>query len=138
MAGSFADFVDDWQHLVSAMENHESELEGLETVRTALADLLQTALDRRALQQQLKAQGEDMTVQMQDIVQSGNDLVRNIRSQIRGKLGSRSLLLKEFGVAPLGRRRRKSQSVTTPPPPPPTEITANRGGLKIVKSGESS
>jgi hypothetical protein len=112
-------------------------LEGLGTARATLASLVQSALEKSALQKQIRTQGEDMTDQMRVTLQQGNDLARDIRSQIRGQLGARSLLLKEFRVAPLGRRRRKSQPVT-PPPPPPIEITANHGGLKIVKSGESS
>jgi ABC-type transporter Mla subunit MlaD len=116
MPGSFADFVDDWQHLVSAIDSHQEQLEGLGTARATLASLVQSALEKSALQKQLKTQGEDMTDQMRETLEQGNDLARDIRSQIRGKLGSRSLLLKEFRVAPLVKKRR------TKPAPPPVEI----------------
>ena len=112
---SFADLIRDWQRVLQAFLDHTVALAPAESRRVALSDLLSRALDLKARQDSHTAIRQQITQELDQVLEEGREQARQIRGMAKAILGSRNERLVQFDVAPLRRRSRKAK----PPEPPP-------------------
>jgi hypothetical protein len=126
---SFADILLDWEGLLAALREHPELEATLESERLALEQDLATARDFKAQQEIHKASRQELTQQIETVVDHGKEVAMTIRAVTKGRIGVRNERLVLFGVAPLRRRPRKP--VVTVPPEGESEIPAP----EVEKSG---
>lgn len=112
---SQADISQDWTGLLDATEKNpelrqatEVEYQALKRLHTDMQSLMVQQLD-------LKAQRQEVTQKLREVITQGRDVAMRIRSVAKGKLGPRSERLVHFSVAPLRRRGGRKPVVVKPP-----------------------
>jgi hypothetical protein len=130
----------DWEGLLGAVERNASLLPQVDPRKAALEAILAKARDMKAQQEDLDAKKQATTQALQQLVDEGQETARKLRAFVVSSLGSRTELLKQFGLPP--RRRRSSKQaeqlpdVATPkvvlPPlgPPDSSINEQKGDEK--------
>lgn len=121
---SFADFLTDWELLLSAVQSHGSELPDLSPYVESLSELLQEGRDLGARQQASRAQLALDAKRRRDLMPEGRAAASRLRAAVKAFYGGHNERLVEFGVRPL--RQHRSTPAEAPPPPvgPPPEIAA--------------
>ncbi len=111
-----ADVALDWKELLDSTVNSPDLFASVETELQTLAQFLETFQVLKARQLELKAQRQETTQQLREIVARGKEAAVTIRSVLRGKVGPWSERLVHFKVTPIRRRLRKPVVVDIQPP----------------------
>lgn len=156
---SIADTREDWDSLYSALgENEALNDPALQELRGQLGAVILALKILAADQKDLQARRQAVTQQMRITRKTGADLVVQIRSVIRGRLGHRSELLTRYRIRPTRRRTRKVEeeagisvyprpdlltaiglaSAPSPAAPDPEPATLEPGGAVPVGDPPSS
>jgi hypothetical protein len=114
---AIADYVDDWQQLLTAIIANASDLEPLETLRQQLATTLVEVQDFSSREKANRSERQQWTQKRQEAMVRGKDLASRLRSGLRLAYGSRTEKLVEFGALPLRPRKtaKKPAPLTTDP-----------------------
>lgn len=105
---ALADTREEWDSLYSALgENEALNDPYLRNLRDQLGALILALKILAADQKDLQARKQAVTQQMRITRKTGEDLVVQIRSAIRGRLGHRSEMLTRYRIRPTRRRTRK-------------------------------
>jgi hypothetical protein len=114
---SIADFLQDWELLLAALDQNLGDLPQLEIARTKLNGLLEQA---RILVPQQAAQAsakQSTSAQIEAVLTSGRKVATVIRFTVKEHYGTRNQKLTEFNLQPF-------RSRTVPPTLPPPESPA--------------
>lgn len=131
---TYTDVIGDWEKLLAAVNEHEDVLPDIRDERAALQQALQDAKDEKARQESYKAARQLATQELEMLLDRGREIAMRLRGAAKLKIGPRSELLVQFGVAPLRRRTRRNPE-EIPPAPPPVETPAPEEGAE--KGGEA-
>ncbi len=105
---SIADTREEWDSLYSALgENEALDDPVLRDLRDQLGAVILALRILAADQRELQARRQAVTQQMRITRKTGADLVVQIRSAIRGRLGHRSEMLSRYRIRPTRRRTRR-------------------------------
>ena len=115
-ASSYADYLADWERLLTAVENNEEGLPDLMVQKIPLQDLLQEARDLAASQDASKAQLRVDSKRRRALVPEGRAAASRLRAALKAHFGGHSERLVQYGIAPLRARR------TLPPDPIPIPV----------------
>ncbi|HEX3554810.1 MAG TPA: hypothetical protein VIA62_16430 [Thermoanaerobaculia bacterium] len=107
----------DWEGVSGACAQNATLVPKSETIRPELESILTEARDLKLQQENLEGNRKAVTQRLQQLVQAGRDVARNLRNQVKVELGAKSEHLTQFGVAPIRSRSRKVKSgpVVNPP-----------------------
>lgn len=118
---SYADFIANWFHLVTAVNTNAEDLQSLVDVN---ADLEAAAAAARLLNNRRSALRAELTQATKDLnvaMKTGRDMATRLRSGIRSQFGNRNEKLLEFNMRPFRGRVQEEGSEAgagvTPPPP---------------------
>lgn len=126
-ASSYADYLADWERLLTAVENNEEGLPDLMVQKIPLQDLLQEARDLAASQDASKAQLRVDSKRRRALVPEGRAAASRLRAALKAHFGGHSERLVQYGVAPLRARR------TLPPDPIPIPVEIAEPPAEIVE-----
>jgi hypothetical protein len=110
---SFADFIADWERLLTAVTNNETNLPDLSAQVGSLDYILQEAKAVSARQDASRAQLAADSKRRREVTFEGRAAASRIRSALKGHFGGHNEKLVEFGVRP-GRQRRSTPLVDPP------------------------
>ncbi|MEA2602060.1 MAG: hypothetical protein QOF89_3052 [Acidobacteriota bacterium] len=117
-----------WRQLGTSIVTNSGDLPHLETHRTQLGEILGRAENLSSQQATLTASKQDVSKQLQDVMDEGRKLATFLRAGVKQHYGNRAEKLVEFGLRPFRSRRRltDAQPPTTekPTPPPTTGVSA--------------
>ncbi len=120
MPSSYADYVKDWESLITAVQENLGQLpnvgEHLQELSTAVDDLKA----RKTVQELHSGARQKATQDLGDSLELGKEAAVKLRGYVKSKLGPRNELLVRFGMAPARSRSRRTLK-PPPPPPPPVE-----------------
>lgn len=125
---TYTSVVEDWERLLSAINEHVGVLPDVSAERLALEQALQDAREEKARQVSYTAARQLATQELEIILDRGREIAMRLRGAAKLKIGPRSELLVQFGVAPLRRRARRNPE-EIPPVPPPVETPAPEEGM---------
>jgi len=111
--------------LLDATERSPDIQPEVEKERKVLSDSLTQVKSLKARQQELTAQRQDVTQQLNVAMARLRDAVLVFRSIVKGKIGPRSERLVHFKVTPLRKRSRKR---IVPEKPPDGEVAGTKPG----------
>ena len=95
----------DWEALLGAVTNNASLFPTADPLKTELESLLAKTREMKVQQEDLFGKRQAITQSLQQLVDQGQEVARKLRAQIVASIGSRTELLKQFGIAT---RKRKS------------------------------
>lgn len=127
---TYTDVVGDWEQLLAAVDEHESVLPDIANERAALQQALLDARSEKARQASHTAARQRATQELEILLDRGREVAMRLRGAAKLKIGPRSELLVQFGVAPLRRRTRRNPE-EIPPAPPVVEMTAPEDGVEL-------
>jgi hypothetical protein len=104
---SYRDMLADWQKLEAAVRGNEPDLPILIPYRMELDTHIEEVQAAKVRQTLLELDRELATLELRKEINAGRDHVIRLRSQIRAALGPRDQRLRDFGIAPIGKRPRK-------------------------------
>ena len=121
---SFADFITDWERLLTAVTNNAAELPDLSLQAASLDGLLDEAKALGARQDASRSQLAADAKRRRELIFEGRAAASRLRSAIKGHLGGHNEKLVEFGARPI--RQRRAIPLVDPPlavedPAPPSE-----------------
>lgn len=102
-----ADVARDWKGLLDSTEKSPDVLPLILDERQALAQFLEDFQVIKARQEELKALRQETTQQLKEVVARGKEVVVQIRSVLRGKVGPWNERLVHYKISPIRRRTRK-------------------------------
>ena len=108
----------DWEGLLGAADKRAAQLPGADDLKAALAGHLAKARDLKLKQEGFSGDKQETTEQLKSVVKEGRDAASMLRAHVKGRLGLRTEVLKEFGIAPTPSRKR-AKSPGEPPPATP-------------------
>lgn len=108
----------DWEGLLAAVEKRAALLPGADDLKAALAGHLAKTRDLKLKQEGFNGDKKETTEQLRSAVKDGRDAASMLRAFVKGRLGLRTEVLKEFGVQPT-RSRKRAKSPGEPPPAAP-------------------
>jgi hypothetical protein len=104
---SYRDMLADWQKLTAAVRGGETDLPILIPYRMGLETHLESVQAAKVRQTLLEADRELATLELRHEIAAGRDHIIRLRSQVKAALGPRDERLRDFGIAPIGKRPRK-------------------------------
>ena len=104
---SKADVMTDWKGLIDAYDRSPEVQAIVAEERQALAQSLAEVETLKARQEELQAQRQAVTQQLNAAMARGKEIAIQIRSVVRGKIGPRNERLVHFKVMPIRPRSRK-------------------------------
>ncbi|MES1244181.1 MAG: hypothetical protein ABUT39_21430 [Acidobacteriota bacterium] len=113
---SLADYLQDWELLLAALEQNQGDLPQLEIARTKLSGLLEEARTLLPLQAAHAAAKQSTSQQLEAVLISGRKVATVIRFTIKEHYGNRNEKLTEFHLQPF---RSRTVQPTLPPPESP-------------------
>jgi len=119
---SYADFIRDVDKLLTGAAEVAALVPVAEPHRLALVDTFDKIKTAKARQDSLQASRQEVTQDLNTLLDKGKDEAIRLRGVLRAELGPRSERLVHFGVAPLRKRSRRTKPpeeeppVTTPTP----------------------
>lgn len=115
----------DWEALLGAVERNVASVVVDDTLKAELTNLLAKVREIKVEQEDLLGKSRGMTEVLRQTVDDGKEVARKIRAMVLGRLGSKTELLKQYGIPP---GRRKSRPAKTPLTPPPTTGKPQKDG----------
>jgi cell shape-determining protein MreC len=122
---SYADFIANWFHLVTAVNANAEDLESLVEINV---DLEAAAANARRLSNRRSALRAELTQNTKDLhvaMRTGRDMATRLRSGVRSQFGNRNEKLLEFNMRPFRGRVLEEEGPEAgggvTPPPPTTE-----------------
>lgn len=109
---SFADFITDWERLLTAVANNAAELPDLSLQAASLDGLVDEAKALGARQDASRSQLAADAKRRRELIFEGRAAASRLRSAIKGHLGGHNEKLVEFGARPI---RRRSLPLVDPP-----------------------
>jgi len=107
----------DWEALLGAVDRNSTTVVVEDALKAELTSLLARVREVKLEQEDLLGKSRGMTEVLRQMVEDGKEVARKIRAQVLGRLGSKTELLKQYGIPP---GRRKTRPAKTPLAPPPT------------------
>jgi hypothetical protein len=117
MPSSYADYVQDWESLVAAVQENASLLPNVDIHLEELTDAMDDLRQRKARQGLHAGARQKATQDLGDALEIGKEAAVKLRGFVKSKLGPKNELLVRFGMAPVRPRLRR---VLKPPTPPPS------------------
>jgi hypothetical protein len=117
MPSSYADYVQDWESLMSAVQENLSLLPNVDSHLLDLSVAMDELKQRKTVQELHSGARQKATQDLGDALEVGKEAAVKLRGYVKAKLGPRNELLVRFGMAPVRTRHRRAPV----PPPPPTE-----------------
>jgi DNA-binding NarL/FixJ family response regulator len=114
---SYAEYLKDWKNLLGQMAN-DPTLNGAPVGQrqTALTTLVAGVEGLLLKQSELDASKQSTSEEIRLMMIQGRELSRDIKLEMRGRLGARAVELVKYKVAPLRKRRSKTPQPETPAP----------------------
>ena len=109
-SNSFAETVNGWEELLTALEQNSGELPQLETPRQRLQAILDQIKVFAAEQAALTASRQTATSRVEYLLVQGRKLATVLRTSVREHYGNRNEKVAEFGLQPLRTRRQAPES----------------------------
>ena len=116
-SNSYADTVNEWEELLTALEQNSGDLPQLEIPRQRLQLMLTQIRGFAAEQATQTASRQQATKRVSFLLVQGRKLATVLRGAVREHYGNRSEKLAEFGLQPL-RFRQRSAAGDNPLPQP--------------------
>lgn len=104
---SFADVNTDWGKLLVTIEVNKADLAYLEDRRLQLAKIMERLQDASIRQAAFKAQFQQATRDVEQMLSEGRDVATRLRNGIRTQYGLKSEKLAEFNLQPRRQAKRK-------------------------------
>jgi hypothetical protein len=114
---SLADYLQDWETLLAAVDQNVGEIPQVEVARTKLRGLLEQARTLMPVQAAHTAAKQTISQQLEAVLTNGRKVATVIRFTVKEHYGNRSQKLVEFRIQPF-------RSRTVPPELPAPEIAA--------------
>jgi hypothetical protein len=118
MPSSYADYVQDWESLMAAVQENLSLLPNVDSHLADLSVAVDELKQRKTVQELHSGFRQKATQDLGDALEVGKEAAVKLRGYVKAKLGPKNELLVRFGMAPVRTRHRRTP---VPPPPPPTE-----------------
>jgi hypothetical protein len=113
-----------WERLLTSMEANPEDFKALETYRTQLKSMLDTARETSAQQAAMAATKQEASKNLQALLVEGRKLASFLRNGVKQRYGNRAEKLVEFGLAPLrAKAKAPAAAVQKPPATPPPPVT---------------
>jgi hypothetical protein len=130
---AYAPIFRDWEALLGAVLSNASLLPGTDPLKAELESVLAKTREMKVQQEDFLGKRRATTQALQQLVDEGQEVARKLRAQVVSALGSRTELLKQFGIAT---RKRKSTTkateklpvIETPKAAPPRESGTEAAG----------
>lgn len=116
---TYAEIVAGWRDLASGLNANGADLTHLSTHAQLLITLMEQSTDLAAQQAVHTAAKQEVTRQIEDLLDQGQKLATYLRTGVKQHYGNRSEKLVEFGLQPFRGRR-----LPVSPPTPPVEVTS--------------
>lgn len=127
----------DWDGLLGAAEKRAAMLPGVDDHKAALVALLAKARELKLKQEGFSGDKQESTEQLKQVIKDGRDAASMLRAFVKSRLGLRTEVLKEFGIAPSSSRKRAAKTpAEVPPPTTAPGATGTPGGTPHAKSEE--
>lgn len=117
-AQSFAELMEDWEALRTAVQDNAANLPDVERTRLAFEDIMARIKEMKARQDSLTAARQETTQLLNKLLADGRDLAIRLRAVVKANLGPKSERLVQFGIAPSRKRTRKPATKTDDPGTP--------------------
>lgn len=104
----------DWERLLQAVQDNQSDLAGVEPFRAALAKAHAQATVFRDVRDSLVTAASDATKRLNEAITTGRDAAFCLRSFIKSVHGPRSAKLLKYGIRSLRQRRAGSNPPNGP------------------------
>jgi hypothetical protein len=111
---TYKGILGDWEQLHQILVENSAELPHLEGSRAKLEVLLRRGLEVAAKQSMLRAEKQEASQQMKEIILSGRRLANVLRLSVREHLGIRSEKLVAYGITPFRGRKPKQEPQPEP------------------------
>jgi hypothetical protein len=98
----------DWEALLGAVASNVSLLPATDPLKAELESVLAKTKEMKVQQEDFLGKRRATTQALQQLVDQGQEVARKLRAQIVSALGSRTELLKQFGIATRKRKSRKT------------------------------
>jgi hypothetical protein len=112
----------DWEGLLGAVNANASLLPGVEDLQAGLEKLLADGNAAKTQQAYLTANKQSVTQNVNQILVDGAEMARKLRGFVFSHLGSKTDLVKQFGL-PVRKTKKKAKPATPPPTTTPTPET---------------
>ena len=114
---SFAEVNTDWGKLLVTIEVNKADLAYLEDRRAQLAKIMERLQEASIRQAAFKAQFQQATRDVEQMLSEGRDVVTRLRNGIRTQYGLKAEKLAEFNMQPRRQaKRKKAEPVIEPAP----------------------
>lgn len=123
----------DWEQLIQTVTDHSAELPHLEGTRLKLEELLKQGQTHLARQAALRAEKQEFSQQIKEVMSSGTRLATVIRRSLQQHYGVRAEKLAAFGMNPFRGRKAKDK----PAPEEPETPAAKSGGSAQMEPAET-
>jgi hypothetical protein len=114
-SNSYAETVNGWEELLTALEDNSGELQQLDLPRQRLQSIVDQIRVFSAEQAALTASRQQATERVYYLLAQGRKLATVLRSSVREHYGNRSQKIAEFGLQPLHTRPRSTDNPLPPP-----------------------
>lgn len=121
----------DWEGLLGAVDRNASLLPPTDPLKSALGSVLEKTREMKLQQEDLEAKRQATTQSLRQLVDDGQEKARKLRALVVSTLGSRTELLKQFGI-PTRRRKGRKPGETLP------EVETPNVDLALETPGSSS
>ena len=111
---TYKGILGDWEQLHQMMVENSAELPHLEGGRVKLEAMLKQGLEVAAKQSMLRAEKQEASQQMKEIILNGQRLANVLRLSVREHLGIRSEKLTAYGMKPFRGRKPKQEPQPAP------------------------
>jgi hypothetical protein len=122
---AYAPIFRDWEALLGAVLSNASLLPGTDPLKAELESVLAKTREMKVQQEDFLGKRRATTQSLQQLVDEGQEVARKLRAQVVSSLGSRTELLKQFGIATRKRKSTKAAEklpvIQTPKAAPPRE-----------------
>ena len=122
---SHAKILRDWEGLLGAVNANAGLLPGVEDLQAALEKLLADGQAAKTQQAFLTSNKQSVTQNVNQILADGAEAARMLRGFVLSHLGSKSELVKQFGL-PIRNTKKKAKPATPPPTTTPTPETPTK------------
>ena len=129
---AYAPIFRDWEALLGAVQNNAGLLPGTDPLKAELESVLAKTREMKVQQEDFLGKRRATTQALQQLVDEGQEVARKLRAQVVSSLGSRTELLKQFGIATRKRKSTKAAEklpvIQAPKAAPPPESGTEAAG----------